>query len=413
MDRVFSRVNPFFQIVIVIILPLLVVTGLGWANLQYARQNPGGHDFLVYYTGARALLIQGQSPYEDAVAEDIQAEFAALSSPEAEQKSRFVHPLYSLIFFTPLSVISDFTLARAAWMTVLEIVVLLTAYINLRLADWKPAWGVKVLFYLFSIVWAYTVRALITGNVVILICFLISLMMLSIKKGWDRWAGVLLAVSTITPRLVIFVVMLVWIWAFSTDRGSILKWFGGTLIVLVGGSSALLPDWVLQNLWSFLKFLENNPTLTVGGVLGTWLPGIEQQIKWIIPAIMTVILLVEWRSVRKKTIYHLVWTVALTLTASQWIGIPTHPDHFFILYPALVFSLAMWQKRWERYGDLVVILILGVLSVGGWLLIRKSPQKSTQVLQAPGMIFPLPAFLLLALYWVRFWVVHPTRRIFE
>ena len=413
MEKTFSQFNPVFQVMIVVVIPILLVAGLGWANLQFVRQNPGGDHFLVYYKGTRALLVEGRSPYSDSVAGEIQAESTAQTPQEGEQELRFVHPLYSTVFFTPVSVISDFTLARAAWMSILEVVVLLTAYINLRLTEWKPTPGIKALYYLFTLAWYFSVRTVITGNVVILICFLISLMMLSIKEGWDRWAGVLLALSTITPHLIIFVVVLVWIWGLSTNRGSILKWFAGTLIVLVVGSSVLLPDWILQNLWSVLKFLENNAALSLGGVVGAWLPGIALQLRWIITAIVAAILLVEWYAARKKPVNHLLWAVALTLTASHWVGIPTHPDNLFILYPALVFALVMWHKRWEKYGDVVVAFSLGVFSIGIWIFVLVSPQKITQFLQSPGMLFPLPAFLLVTLYWVRFWVVHPTRKILE
>lgn len=413
MEKVFSKISPLLRMVVVILLPILIVTGIGWANLHFVRQNPGGNDFLIYYTGTRALLFEGQSPYSDTVAEEIQAASRSQLTQKGEHEMGFVYPLYSTLFFTPAAVISDFRLARAVWMSILEVVVLLTAYINLRLAEWDPPWGIKALYFIFALVWYHAVRAVLDGNVVILLSFLISLMLLSIKEGWDRWAGVLLAFSTIKPHLVIFIVVLVWIWALSAGRGRILKWFSGTLIVLIAGSLALLPDWILQNLWRVLNLLEYHPHLTLGGIIASWLPGIAVQLKWMITSVMGVILLVEWWSVRGKSVFHLSWTAALTLTASQWIGIPTHPDNFFIMYPALVLALAMWHKRWEIYGTAVAVLTLVMGSAGLWMVHVVTLQRTNLDFLSRVMFIPLPAFLLVALYWTRFWVVHPTRRIFE
>ena len=58
--------------IIIIVLIVVVFSGLVWVNIQFAKNNPGGNDFLAYYVGARALIFEGVSPYSEEVALEIQ-----------------------------------------------------------------------------------------------------------------------------------------------------------------------------------------------------------------------------------------------------------------------------------------------------------------------------------------------------
>jgi hypothetical protein len=122
---------------------------------------------------------------------------------------------------------------------------------------------------------------------------------------------------------------------------------------------------------------------------------------------MALILLMEWWSNRKAEFPGFLWTACLTLTISQWIGIQTDPGNFIALFPAIILVFSQLSDRWRTGGRTFVILSMLALFAGIWLLFLKTVQYGAQPVQSPLMFFPLPAFLLVTLYWVRWWAVAP------
>jgi hypothetical protein len=407
----FSKKSP--SEVVLFFLAMLAVVGLTWANYNFAQNNPGGNDFLVHYIGTRALLFEGTSPYKESVAIRIQNTAYGHPAQEGEHELRVAYPLYSAFLFSPFALISNYVVARAIWMTILEMALILGAYINLRTTNWHPKLWLQAFYFLFAILWYHAVRGVINGNAVILVSFLISLFFYAVQRNNDSLAGVLLALTTIKPHLVILLVIFTCIWALYRSRWALFLWFLGTMAVLVIGGMLLVPNWIQQNIWEILRFPSYNPVLTLGEALGEWIPAIRNQIPWVIALVLGLLLIAEWWATRNKSFSHYLWACCLTLTVGQWIGIPTDPGNFIILFPALTIVLATWEKRWGRSGEFIVTGLLLSLLVGLWLLFITSLEKAYQPIQAPIMFIPLPAFMILGLYWVRWWIISPVHSVFN
>ena len=95
----------------------------------------------------------------------------------------------------------------------------------------------------------------------------------------------------------------------------------------------------------------------------------------------------------------------LTLAISQWIGIQTDPGNFILLFPALMMIIVTISDKWPHKQGWVVSGVVGGLLVGLWLLFVATIQRSYQPIQDPVMFIPLPAFCLIGLYWIKWWVV--------
>ncbi len=117
--------------------------------------------------------------------------------------------------------------------------------------------------------------------------------------------------------------------------------------------------------------------------------------------------MVEWWSNRYAEFTVFLCTACLTLVDSQWIGIQTDPGNFIVLFPALVLVFSLLADRWKTGGRAFVVLSLLALFVGIWAIFLKTVQYGAQPVQSPVMFFPLPAFLLVTLFWVRWWAVEP------
>ena len=390
--------------ILVIVLAILVLAGLVWVNNQFSKNNPGGNDFLVHYVGARSFLLEGISPYSDEVAVRIQTAAYGRPAQGVEHELRVAYPFFSVFLFAPFSLISDYQVARAIWMVVLEIALILMCFMSFKLMDWKPALWLQSLLLVFSLLWYHAARGVINGNAVILIALMITGVFLAIKNDQDQIAGLLLALTTIKPHLVVLLIPYVLIWSLYNKRWRVIGWFSLTMAVLLVVSLALMPDWILQNIWEILKYPDYNPAGTLAAALSEWFPGIASQLKWGIASIFSVLLLFEWGRSRKGRFERFLWVGMFTMVVSQWIGIQTDPGNFILLFPALIIIMATLHQKWPQRGDWIVVGFLGLLLVGLWGLFILTIQKTYQPVQSPVMFLPLPAICLVGLYWIKWWV---------
>lgn len=406
-----SYLNRFWYIFAIIFLGMLAL--VTWANLQFVQENPGGNDFLVHWVGTRALLVDGLSPYDDVVAERIQTLAYGRPAEPGEHELRVAYPMYSALVFFPYALIEDYDLARAIWMTTLEIALIGLALISLRLTRWKMNLWLIPLFLFFSIFWYHSLRPLINGNAVILVTLFFVAAIAALKSGKDELAGLLLGLCTIKPHLVILPIIFVIIWSLTSGRWKILFWLVITLVVMSVSAALFVPDWPLQNLREILRYSSYNPPGTPGAVFELWLPASGRRFGWILSAILGMVMIVEWVLVIRKEFRWFLWTACLTLVASQWIGIQTDPGNFILLFLPLVLVLAMWVERWGRAGNGVVIFVLLLLFLGPWAIFLRTITYGDQPMQHPVMFFPIPLFLLITLYWVRWWAIRPQRLLVE
>jgi hypothetical protein len=382
---------------------VILLGGLTWGNYRYTVNNPGGNDFLVHWLGTRNFITQGTSPYSDETATAIQIFAYGHPAGPGEHELRVAYPLYSIVLFLPYALVKDFNLARALWMTTLEAGLIGLSLISIRLTGWKTKRVIFIVFMIFSILWYHGFRPLINGNAVILIALAITGALLALREKADELAGVLLAFSTIKPQVVILLIVFILFWLFKQKRWRAIGWFFTTLVLLIAASTLLMPDWILQNLREVIRYTSYNPPGTFGSALASLLPGIGQRIGWGMTAFLSLILLVEWRLSTRTGFRGFLWAACLTLVASQWIGIQTDPGNFIVLLPAMILVFSVLEERWKRAGMIFSIFSMVILFFGIWLIFLNTIQAGYQPQQSPVLFFPLPAFLLVTLYWVRWW----------
>lgn len=383
----------------------MVLGGLVWVNLQFSRNNPGGNDFLAHYVGTRSLIFEGKSPYSDEVALEIQRRVFGRPAEQGEIEHRVVYPIYSVLLFAPFALIKDYAIARVAWMTILEVALLGTAYLALLLSGWKPKMYVLGIYFLFSVLWYHGFRSVINGNAVIIVGLLLTSALYALWKEKQRAAGVLLAFSTIKPNLVVLVIFFVLVWCIYQKKKTLIIWFFGSMLVLTMGGMILVPNWILQNIWEILKYPAYNPPGSIGEVLGNWFPEFETLIRWGIGTSLGLLWAYEVWIARKKNFNWFLWTACLTLVISQWIGIATDPGNFVILFTPFVFVLARLDMRWKDQGNHVIPAILGSIFFGLWILFAVTLDYDYQPMQSSIMFLPFPGMILIGLYWIKWWVI--------
>ena len=407
------RRNPTVQFIILVVLSAVLLIGLTYFNLQYSRTNPGGNDFLVHWVGTRAFFTEGISPYSDEAAIRIQTLAYGRPAEAGEHELRVAYPLYSMLMFLPFALISDFTTARALWMTLLECTLVIIMFLSIRLADWKPRPLLLAAMFVFGLLWYHSLRPLINGNAVILIALFIIGGLTALKNGQDELAGLLFALSTIKPQVVVVFYLFILLWGIRKRRFKVVGWMVGVVVLMVLTAALFQSDWILQNLREVLRYPGYNPPGTLQAALAYYLPAMGARVGWIIAGILGAVMLLEWWLVVRWDFRGFLWTACFTLVVSQWIGIQTDPGNFIVLTPAILLSFALWEERWRRGGRIMTIVSLVVLFFGIWAIFLATVQYGDQPQQAPIMFLPLPLMMLITLFWVRWWAVNPPRSWYE
>lgn len=393
--------------ILIIAVGAVLLGALTVVNYRYAKGSPGGVDFLFLWKGTRSLLLEGISPYSQQTSTEINEMIYGAAAANNQLVNGFSYPLYAVIIGVPFALINDFVTARALWMTLTEVGFILLTFLSLRLSQWRIRPLMLIPLLLFSFLWYHGVRTLINGNIVILVALLLVGALLAIKNRADELAGVLLALTTIKLQVVLLVLVFIVIWAVNQRRGKLVSWLFGTTFLLAASAALIVPTWMLDNLREVIRYPALNPPGSPQAAFKEWWPWGER-VGWALTAVMGLTILVEWWNNRCSEFRGFYWTVCLTLAAGQWTGIQTDPGNFIILFPALILVFTLLDERWRTGGRVFVFLSMLLLFAGIWALFLKTvTQVGGQPLQSPVMFFPLPAFLLLTLYWVRWWAVEP------
>lgn len=389
------------------ILVITAVVVITWQNYRYAQANKGGNDFLIQWMGARTFLIEGTSPYSDEAAARAQNFLYGREAQPGEQPLRYVYPLYAMAIYFPFALIPNYSLARALFMTVLELSLIFTIIFSIRLVRWRPGIAELAVFTLFGLFWFHAVRPLLDGNVAIIIALLITSALLALKNGGDGLAGLLLAFATIKPNLVVVFIAFILLWALINGRMQLVGWFFATLFLLVAVGLLLLPDWILQNLRELINYSSYSPPGTIGAILSAAFPAMADRIARIVYGVLAGMIIAEWWWARKAEFRGFLWAALFTLLVSQWVGITTAPQNFIVLLPALALVFSTWEGRWRRGGHVLSITSMILLFAGIWVLYLLTLDPQAPLVVNPLLFLPLPGFLIITMYWVRWWAIRP------
>ena len=393
----------------VITLLAIALIGISWSNYRFALQNPGGNDFLSRWVGARYFLLNGWSPYSEQTSEMIQTIAYGELADEGRDKMLFAYPFYSIILFAPFALIENYALARGLWMTALQLALILLAGLSLSTTKWRPPNWLLMVIFIFSALWYHGLRPTINGNTSIFVALFILLGLISIRNEKDLAGGIWLALSTIKPQMVVLIIPLVVAWSISQRRWMLVISFFSSVVLLLASFSVLIPGWIVQNIRQILAYPGYTLPGTPGEIFTEWMPGIGNRLGWLLTIFLILVIILEWRSVMNQDYYWFFWTACLTLVITNLIGIRTATENYVAMFPALILVLSIIDKRWSRIGGwLIMFNILG-LFFGLWLIFLLTLQYRDQPIQNSILFFPLPVYLIIALYWVRWWALRPPR----
>ncbi len=390
-------------IVVALVMLLVAVTA---ANYQFALRAPGGNSFLSGWMAVRVWLVDGGSPYDPAVEEEAQALLYGRQASQAggEDPLAFPLPLPATVLYMPFA-LAPYPLARALWMTLLEVSLPLLALLGMRLASWRPSPGITLAVLLFSIAWYHGVVSIVGGDLAPLEGLLIGGWLWADTRRRDVLAALLLAGSTIRPEIVWLLIPLAIASAARSRRWVFLAVLLGTLSAVLAVSLLLQPGWPLPWLWRLLETQEavglepgvmvvtggtsqfsNIAALALGGILALYAG-------W------------EWVRARRLHERGLIWATQIVLLVSLWIAPQRSTAAFVVLIPAFVLLWGAWDERRARRSSLLIGALLVLVTAISWGLYLAT---AAQAAESPLLLFPIPSLALFGLWWIRRWATRPT-----
>ena len=376
-----------------------IVIAAYFANFAFVQQNPGGPDLLAHWQGIKLFISNGQNPYTDVTANLINATIRSTIAG-TEGTYRFVNPLYSIVFYAPLSVFKDFSVARAIWMTFLEILAGIALVLILRSTALKQNFWSVLIIGLSGFLSVPLLNSFMNSSLAVVGLAFLCFSVYALVHNQDEAAGLFLAISLVIPHLTVICVLFLVVWAVQKKRWTLCGWFFGTFVLLIGFSVLLIPGWLVDFGNNWIKYSGINPVRIQP--LDLSLLTIRLMITKNL--ILVGVLISEFYFVKSLGIRRLLWQIALLFTLSPWLGLNVPSDHTILFIPGLIIGLGFLLEVWQNKAKVALFLIpllLWLLSwvFSGWVL--EIPVSTT----ATFFEAIFPSIVLILLYWSRWWIL--------
>lgn len=374
-----------------LVLLLVVIIGLYSANYRFSDASPGGNDFIPRWLGTRLLLTEGLNPYGSEASLRIQKFIDGRPKEIGEDQHLFVYPLYSILFFSPFAVFENYTVARALWMTWLEIALVIIVFLSVKLTDIKVSPIVFGLLALFALFWYHDLRSLINGNPAILSALFITVSLTAIKYERDVLAGLFLGFATVKPQIVVLVIPFVFLWAFSHSRWRLIIATASSVVGLALLALLIEPNWINQNFEQIVAYPDYTLPGTPNEIFQVWWPDVGGILAQILTLVMVAILIWLWVKSWKAPFRTFLLAAIATLAITNLVGIQTATANYVALLPgAIIFTLILLD--WESsYAPFTALLFSALLFFGLWTLFLLTREGRHQ---SEALFFPAPFILI-------------------
>lgn len=374
-----------------------------WATWRYfTLPVPGGNDFMAHYTVWEAFLEHGLNPYSDEAARYTQQAIRGRPARPGEDQNRLTYPFYSIVLHAPFIVL-DYPVARAVYMTFLQVALVTGVALTLQLLRWRPSRGLLAALLVWSLLHYPQARAVILGQFAIFGFAALAGALYCLQTRREVAAGALLVVTTIKPTLVFLVLPFLLLWALSQRRWQFLASFGGVLGAAALGSLLLLPSWITD----WVNRILDYPSYTVGQspiwlLANSALPSLGPAGEWAIIVALLLLMLWAWRSSLRQPSepadFH--WALGMTLVVSNLVVARSATTNYVMLLLPTLWVLAALERRLPGGGWLLLATLALTLVSHWWLHLATVIGNQEQ----PVVFIPWPVGLLIVLLAARGWL---------
>jgi hypothetical protein len=395
-----------------LLLLFVLFAGLLLLNIYLARTLPGGEQFFLRWSGARAFLVERIEPYSVTIAERTQNIAYGRQALSYEYPYVLSDPFYIVLLYVPLALFSDFAIARGLWMLLSEIVIVGLMYSFIRSLEWEPPTWLYLSLMAFGLFGYYSLVALGSGTPAVILTFLAFAILYSFRSFSDELAGALLFLLAYQWEVSALFFLFVIVFVVGNRRWRVFTGFGMSLVIFLAVSFLAYPGWGLPYIKGVLSNWQRVAGLNFGHFATVWFPNVRFSIGLWATLLLGTVVFLEWLGSLDAHFRRLVWVVCLTLAATPLMGFAIFPSNHIVLLPSFILIVMLVYERWTRQRVWYVLLVLlSVFLIPFWLYYLVSngaPPLYSQFLT----VLP-PVITIIGLYWMRWWAFRTPRTWFD
>jgi hypothetical protein len=376
-------------------------------NVEHGRLKAQMGDLYPRWVGTRELLLNKRNPYGSDVSHEIQTAFyghpieQTYDKPENEivDEQRFAYPVYVVFLLAP-TLHMDFGELQTWAPIILGALVAISVWLWMTVLKWRltpVAVTATILLVLSSPQIAQGLRLRQIG---FLVAFLLALASWCVIRNRLFLAGVLLAISTIKPQLVLLCLVWFLVWSVGDwkKRWPLAAGFGITLGALIGAGELLLPGWpryFLEGLDAYRKYFPTTSPIRL--LLGNWMGGVISVLAF------TVLLAYAWRRRRVPADSSAFLDVLALFFLASTLILPLLTPYNQILLLLPILRLIRDWKTLPRWGRSALIALMAWPAVVSFVLLLHRPDIHSPVRTPllPSLLVLLTPFLVCLLLWMR------------
>ena len=383
-------------------LIILALVGATFINLRLASAFKLQDDFAPRWMAAREWMQTGASPYSDST-HNATLELLKTNGnePAGLSQGRFFDPAWYVIFYLPISFL-PYTIARAIWMTFIELSLVLSVFISIRLAGLKLTIPETLLMSFLVLIFYPFFKTVLTISVNTPYVFLSLLAVYLAREKQGTIAGLLFACCLAMVPLSFFLVILFLIWLGARRDGSLARIYFSSLGFFIIVSLILFPGWAAEWFSTFLRlFPDLSWVRTPLMVVGSLFPGASAQIAIALSLIVLVMMLVEWYGIGEREGRGFHWKLMLTLTLLYLFNLTSEGIYLLWLFAPLFSVYKYLTEKWRVSGRIISWVTYLALIFIHWRRFQLTqnwlPEESALV------ILLLPIITIVGLQWFRWW----------
>ncbi|HKJ40042.1 MAG TPA: glycosyltransferase family 87 protein, partial [Anaerolineales bacterium] len=215
-----------------LLLAMFILAGLLALNIYLAQTLPGGEQFFLRWSGARAYLLEQIEPYSSTIAERTQNLAYGRQAFSGEYPYVLNDPFYIVLLYIPLALFSDFAIARGLWMLLSEAAMLGLLYSLIRSLEWEPPRWLLAALIIFGLFSYYSLTAFGSGTPAVIFVFLFFTILISLRSFSDELAGALLFLVAYQWEVSALFVLYIIFFVIANKRWKVLTGFGMSFVLM-------------------------------------------------------------------------------------------------------------------------------------------------------------------------------------
>ena len=337
-----------------------------------AHSRPRGNlsDLYPRWVGARELIMHGRDPYGAEVSREIQAGYYGRPldpsrSDDPSDEQGFAYPVYVAFFLAPTFGL-PFPIVQKAFFWILLVLTSSSTLLWLRVVRWSASLWTRVSLVALTMGSVAVMQGLELQQISLLVAGLVAIAITLLVEDHAVAAGVLLALASIKPQLVVLLLCWLAIWAMADwrRRYRLAVSFLASMTILVAVSEWYLPHWI-PRFWRAIREYQHytGATSVMDNLIGApW--------SWMLELVAFAAMIgVCWRERRQAAnTASFAFTLSLVLAATV-ILIPTWaPYNQVLLFPSVLVLVKERLTVWQRSAvNRVLLVITTILIVWPWI----------------------------------------------